>query len=134
MRRKPSAKVASEGVTHTQQAIEDADREPTYLGLMSGDYLMVPQKHVDELAKALPNLDLMQGYLVAKDADPNLPLPQRAATSVPGITYASMHITVQPSETNLSKPASTGSSASSSCPAAPAKKSSSSSSSGSKSK
>jgi hypothetical protein len=120
----------------TQQAVDDPDREPTYLGLVSGDYLMVPQKHVDELAKALPNLDLTQGYLVAKDADPNLPLPQRAAGSVPGITYASMHITVQPSDTNLSKPAGTSSSsgAGASCPAAPAKKSSSSSSSGSKSK
>ena len=75
------------------------------MGLVSGDYLMVPQKHVDELAKALPNLDLTQGYLVAKDADPNLPLAQRAQNSVPGITYASMHITIQPSDTNLSKPA-----------------------------
>jgi hypothetical protein len=89
----------------TQQALNDPDREPTYMGLVSGDYLMVPQKHVDELAKALPNLDLTQGYLVAKDADPNLPLAQRAQNSVPGITYASMHITVQPSDTNLSKPA-----------------------------
>jgi hypothetical protein len=81
---------------------------------------MVPQKHVDELAKALPNLDLTQGYLVAKDADPNLPLPQRAQGAVPGITYASMHVTVAPSETNLSKPAwaSSGGGGDSSCPAA----------------
>jgi hypothetical protein len=110
----------------TQQALNDPDREPTYMGLVSGDYLMVPQKHVDELAKALPNLDLTQGYLVAKDADQNLPLAQRAQNSVPGITYASMHVTVQPSETNLSKPASSSSSSgdSSSCPA-PKKSSSS---------
>jgi hypothetical protein len=105
----------------TQQALNDPDREPAYMGLVSGDYLMVPQKHVDELAKALPNLDLTQGYLVAKDADQNLPLAQRAQNSVPGITYASMHITVQPSETNLSKPASSnsgsGAGESSSCPA-----------------
>jgi hypothetical protein len=87
------------------------------MGLVSGDYLMVPQKHVDELAKALPNLDLTQGYLVAKDADPNLPLPQRAASSLPGVTYASMHITVAPSETNLSKPAAS-SGGDSACPAA----------------
>ncbi len=106
----------------TQQALNDPDRETTYIGLTSGDYLMVPQKHVDELAKALPNLDLIQGYLVAKDADPNLPLPQRAQGSVPGVTYASMHITVQPSETNLSKPASGGSS---SCPSSTTKKSTS---------
>jgi hypothetical protein len=103
----------------TQQALSDPDREPTYMGLLSGDYLMVPQKHVDELAKALPNLDLTQGYLVAKDADPNLPLPQRAASSLPGVTYASMHVTVAPSDTNLSKPAwSSSGSGASSCPAA----------------
>jgi hypothetical protein len=106
----------------TQQALNDPDREPTYMGLVSGDYLMVPQKHVDELAKALPNLDLTQGYLVAKDADPNLPLVQRAQNSLPGITYASMHITVQPSDTNLSKPASAAAPPPASCPA-PAKKS-----------
>ena len=91
----------------TQQALNDPDRAPAYIGLTSGDYLMVPQKHVDELAKSLPNLDLVQGYLVSKDADPNLPLPKRAQGAVPGVTYASMHITVQPSATNLSKPAST---------------------------
>jgi len=101
----------------TQQALNDPDRDPTYMGLVTGDYLMVPQKHVDELAKALPNLDLTQGYLVTKDADPNLPLPQRAASAVPGITYASMHITVQPSATNLSKPADTAAPPPPDCPA-----------------
>jgi len=100
----------------TQQALKDPDRAPTYIGLLSGDYLMVPQRHVDELAKALPNLDLVQGYLVAKDADPNLPLPQRAQSSIPGITYASMHVTVLPSDTQLSKPAASTSGGTSSCP------------------
>jgi hypothetical protein len=108
----------------TQQALKDPDRAPTYIGLLSGDYLMVPQKHVDDLAKALPNLDLVQGYLVAKDADPNLPLPQRAQGSIPGVTYASMHVTVQPTDTQLSKPAS-GSSGSSSCPSSSGSKKSS---------
>jgi hypothetical protein len=108
----------------TQQALDDPDRDPRYIGLTSGDYLMVPQRHVDELAKALPNLDLIQGYLVAKDANPNLPLPERAQGSVPGVTYASMHITVQPSTTNLSKPASAGSSSCSSSSSSKSKSSS----------
>jgi hypothetical protein len=122
--------IMSGNLTHavaTQQALDDPDRDPTYMGLVSGDYLMVPQKHVDELAKALPNLDLLQGYLVAKDANPDLPLAERAQGAVPGVTYASMHITVAASETNLSKPAwassSSGSgSGSSSCPTSGAKK------------
>jgi hypothetical protein len=78
----------------TQQALDDSDREPRYIGLVPGDYLMIPQRHVDDLAKELPNLDLVQGYLIPKDANPNLPLEQRAQTAVPGVTYASMRIGV----------------------------------------
>jgi len=80
----------------TQSAFGDPDREDRYLGLLSADYLMVPQDHTEELAKELPNLDLVQGYLVRKDADPNLPLSARAASAVPGITYASMQVSVEP--------------------------------------
>ena len=86
----------------TQQALSDPDREDRYIGLVSGDYLMVPQKHTDELAKALPNLDLVQGYLVRKDADPNLPLQVRAQNALPGITYASMHVSVSPLDASSS--------------------------------
>ncbi len=122
--------VMAGNLTHavaTQQAIDDPDRDPTYIGLKSGDYLMVPQRHVDELAKALPNLDLVQGYLVAKDADTNLPIAERAENSVPGITYASMHITVQPQESQLSRPSSSTTMGSASCSSSSTKKSSSSS-------
>jgi hypothetical protein len=80
----------------TQQALIDPDREDHFIGLLSGDYLMFPQMHAEELAKDLPNLDLVQGYLVHKDADPNLPLTARADSAVPGITYASMRVSVQP--------------------------------------
>ena len=82
----------------TQQAFDDPNREDHYIGLLSGDYLMVPQKHTGDLAKELPDLDLVQGYLVRKDADQNLPLQTRAESAVPGITYASMRVTVQPLE------------------------------------
>jgi len=84
----------------TQQALDDPGRAPHYIGLVPGDYLMVPLRHVDELAKALPNLDVVQGYLVAKDADQNLPLEQRAQTAVPGVTYASMRVGVTPAPDN----------------------------------
>jgi uncharacterized membrane protein YgcG len=86
----------------TQQAHADPDREDRYIGLLSGDYLMLPQKHTEELAKELPNLDLVQGYLVRKDADPNLPLQTRAESAVPGISYASMRVSVQPLDASSS--------------------------------
>ena len=89
----------------TQQAMNDPEREDRYIGLLSGDYLMLPQEHTDELAKELPNLDLIQGYLVRKDADPNLPLQTRAQSAVPGVTYASMRVSVQPLDASYaSKP------------------------------
>jgi len=78
----------------TRQALDDPEREAHYIGLVPGDYLMIPQRHVEELASAMPNLEMVQGYLVAKDANPNLPLPQRAQTAVPGVTYASIKIGV----------------------------------------
>ena len=103
----------------TQQALDDPDRDPSYIGLASGDYLMVPQRHVGELSKALPSLDLTQGYLVAKDADPNLPLAERAQSAVPGITYATMRISVQAAQSVAGKP---NCAPAPSCPASTTKK------------
>jgi len=98
----------------TQQALTNPDREDHYIGLVSGDYLMVPEKHTEDLAKVLPNLDLIQGYLVQKDADPNLPLATRAQNALAGITYASMRVSVSPLNSSsmgqASTPADSGSS------------------------
>jgi hypothetical protein len=111
----------------TQQAHADPDREDRYIGLLSGDYLMLPQVHTDELAKELPNLDLVQGYLVRKDADPNLPLQARAQSAVPGVTYASMRVSVQPLDSSsMGKPAAAACPGSSGSEAAAAAKKSSS--------
>jgi hypothetical protein len=117
----------------TQQALDDPDREAHYIGLIAGDYLMIPQRHVDELAKAMPNLEMNQGFLVAKDADPNLPLAQRAQSAVPGVTYASMHVGVQPAPENCSAKSAASSSSSSSSSSKKESKSSSKSSSNSSS-
>jgi hypothetical protein len=112
-------------VVATQQAHADPDREDHYIGLLNGDYLMLPQAHTDELAKDLPNLDLVQGYLVRKDADPNLPLQARAQSAVPGVTYASMRVSVQPLDaSSAAKPAASPAPASSAAAAAAKKKSS----------
>lgn len=92
----------------TQQALDAPDREPQFIGLVAGDYLMVPQRHVDELAKALPNLDVVQGYLVAKDANPDLPLAERAQGAVPGITYATMRVGINAVPASCSGSSSSG--------------------------
>ena len=116
----------------TQQALDDPDRDDHYVGLVSGDYLMLPQKHTDDLSKELANLDLVQGYLVRKDADPNMPLAARAQLAAPGITYASMRISVTPLDASMASGKS-GSSAESSAAAKKSAAKKTSSGSGSKS-
>jgi hypothetical protein len=100
----------------TRQALADPDREDRYIGLISGDYLMVPQKHTADLAKELQNLDLVQGYLVRKDADQTVPLETRAQAAVEGITYASVRVSVTPLQPFASKVASPVASTGSPCP------------------
>jgi hypothetical protein len=84
----------------TQQAISDPNREDSYIGLMSGDYVMVAKKDTEALAKEMPNLDLEQGYLVRKDADKSQPLETRAESAVPGMTYTTMRLAVKPIDPN----------------------------------
>jgi hypothetical protein len=79
----------------TQQAMSDPTRDDTYIGLLNGDYLMVGKRDTEQLAKELPNLDLVQGYLVRKDANMNEPLETRAAAAVPGMTYTTMRLAVK---------------------------------------
>ena len=84
----------------TQQALSDPNREDSYIGLLSGDYVMVAKKDTEALAKELPNLDLEQGYLVRKDADKSQPLETRAESAVPGMTYTTMRLAVKPIDPN----------------------------------
>jgi len=79
----------------TQQAMDDPGHDPRFIGLVSGDYVMVPQKHTDELAGEIANLELNQGYLVRKDANKDLSVSSRAAAAIPNVTYATMHIAVK---------------------------------------
>lgn len=80
----------------TQQAMADPEHGSAYVGLVSGDYVMVPRKHTEELANELPNLEMTQGYLVRKGANKDLPVEARAEAAIPGITYATMHLAVSP--------------------------------------
>jgi hypothetical protein len=79
----------------TRQALKDPNRGSPYIGLISGDYLMFAQQHADSLTKEMGNLDLVQGYLVRKDADQNLPLQARAMSAIPDVSYFSIRVSVK---------------------------------------
>ena len=86
----------------TRSALDDPKRGNPYVGLISGDYLMFAQQHADTLAKEMGNLDLVQGYLVRKDADQNLPLQNRAMSAVPDVSYFSIRVSVKPLDSSSS--------------------------------
>ena len=79
----------------TQHALEDTELPARHIGLLSGDYLMIPHRHVADLAGEISNLRLDGGYLVHRDADPKMPLQSRAENTLPGITYATMRLSVK---------------------------------------
>jgi hypothetical protein len=107
----------------TQQALGDPSREDSYIGLLSGDYVMVAKKDTEALAKEMPNLDLEQGYLVLKGADKNKPLEARAEDAIPGMTYTTMRLAVKPIDPNCNgKTAASDSGGSSSPEKGPGKK------------
>ncbi len=80
----------------TQQALEDETRTPQYLPLVTGDYILVPQAHVDELGKSMDKIDLTQGYLVDKNAPASQAPETRAANCLPDVTYVTVRIVVSP--------------------------------------
>jgi hypothetical protein len=75
---------------------------------MTGDYLLVPDVHTDELSHSLDSLKLQQGYAVKPDASTKIPLDKRADQAIPGVTYISVHFTVakmQAGASGATKPA-----------------------------
>jgi hypothetical protein len=83
-------------VVVTKQALGDPDRAVNYLHLIAGEYVLIPKAHIDELKPHLDGLQLKQGYLVANDASEKDPVQTRADQAVPGVTYATIRISVTP--------------------------------------
>jgi hypothetical protein len=81
-------------IVATQRALDDETREVQYLPLVSGDYVLVPKIHEEELNKSMDKLDILQGFLVNKNAPSNQSPETRAAAAVPNVTYVTMRVTV----------------------------------------
>ena len=89
----------------TQQALADPTRDDSYIGLLNGDYVMVAKKDTEQLGKEMPNLDLVQGYLVGKDPtgkEANYPLETRADAVLQGVPYTTMKLAVKPVDPSCS--------------------------------
>jgi len=81
----------------TQQALADPMREDTYIGLLSGDYVMVAKRDTVQLSHEMPNLMVKGGYLIRKGtAKDNLPVASRAQDVLPGVAYTTLKLAVKP--------------------------------------
>jgi hypothetical protein len=95
----------------TKQAKADQSNDAQQIGLISGDYLMVPTRYTKQLAGLMSNLKIDQGYLVRKDADTTVPVEQRAEAALNGVplAYATMRVSVSALTQAAPTSASTGS-------------------------
>ncbi len=94
-----SSFIMNSQLTHavtTRQALADPDRPINYLQLIAGEYVLVPKLHIEELKPHLGGLQLQQGYLVDKDPAPVDPVVTRKDKAVPGVTYATLRISINP--------------------------------------
>lgn len=76
----------------TRYAVDSGDLAPNHLPLLSGQYVMVPDDHADQIAQALTRLSVNQGYLV-DSSQPDGPADRRQMKDV---TYLSLKVTVAP--------------------------------------
>jgi hypothetical protein len=89
----------------TQQAYSEPERSDQYIGLLSGDYVMVAKQDTDQLSSELPNLEMSQGYLVTKNAKTTKTVDQLKDEVLQGVTYTTMKLAVKPVNGSCSKTA-----------------------------
>lgn len=91
----------------TQQAMADPTLKSPTIGLVSGDYVIVAKKDMDQLEKAMPQLHIYQGYLVHQDTDLSVTSIDKAKSDpkVPDVTYATVKVGVTAVNTSFAGPA-----------------------------
>ena len=77
----------------TQEARQKAN-STIGMNLPSGDYVLVPQAHTDDLKPYLDKMKLANGYMVPKDASAADSTYESAEKAQPDISYITMHMTV----------------------------------------
>jgi hypothetical protein len=100
-------------VAVTKTAVGDSELAEGFIRLAPGEFVLVPESQASEVSKEINNLQVVSGYLVREDADPNLPVLKRAADALPGVTYVVMKVTVTKAPDPSSTPAKPSSSLSS---------------------
>lgn len=86
---------APQRVFATKPARDDANTT-SGINLVSGDYVLLPQEHVQEFQPHLSDFKLVSGYLVPANTDENTSVYQIADKITPDVSYVAVNIKVTP--------------------------------------
>ena len=81
-------------LAYATQAARQQANSSIGLNVPTGDYVLVPQSHTDDLKPYLDNMKLANGYMVPKDAPDTSSVYETAEKAQPDISYITMHLTV----------------------------------------
>lgn len=79
----------------TRPAREEAETSAG-INLVSGDYILIPQEYVNDFQPHREEFKLVEGYMVAHNADEGQSVYQLASNITPDISYVAVNIKVTP--------------------------------------
>jgi hypothetical protein len=77
-------------------AVDSGNMHADALKLMTGQYVIVPSSSSSAIADQMDNLKMVNGYLVPKSLANNADPMTAAQSALPGVTYATLKVSVQP--------------------------------------
>lgn len=90
-------------LAYTTQQARAAAKSSFGVNFVTGDYVLVPQKHVPIMQSRLTDFQVSQGYLIPKDADPSKGASVydlAASADIPDISYVTMNFKIAPAFQN----------------------------------
>ena len=83
-------------VVASYSAVDSGNMHADALKLMTGQYLIVPASSTTAIGDQMENLKMLNGYLVPKSIPNNADPLTVAQSALPGVTYATLKVSVQP--------------------------------------
>lgn len=91
-------------VVASYSAVDSGNMHADALKLLTGEYLIVPANSTTAVGAQMNDLQLLNGYLVPKSIAKNADPTTVAQSALPGVTYATLKVSVQPA-TDVALPA-----------------------------
>jgi hypothetical protein len=91
-------------VVASYDAVDSGNMHADALKLLTGQYLIAPASSTSTISAQMDNLKMLNGYLVPKSIPNNADPVTVAQSALPGVTYATLKVSVQPA-TDVALPA-----------------------------